>query len=119
MSTVPLTLDRPAEPAPTATHARRHGKPLVTERLTGWHIVGSMFAAAVGVAVTWNAWEEIYTFAKRDEEASHIFLVIPVALYMVWVRRMRWRHCRPSGTIIGPMMVLAGWALSHYGFNYQ
>jgi exosortase len=45
--------------------------------------------------------------------------VIPVSLYMIWVRRMRLRHCRPSGTIIGPIIVAAGWALSSYGFNYQ
>ncbi|HEX3356934.1 MAG TPA: exosortase/archaeosortase family protein [Tepidisphaeraceae bacterium] len=94
-------------------------KPLVTDRLTGWHIAGALLAGAIGVAVTWNAWQEIYMFATRDEEASHIFLVIPVALYMIWVRRMRLRHCRPSGTIIGPIMVAAGWWLSYYGFNYQ
>jgi len=93
-------------------------KPLVTDRLTGWHIVAALIAGAVGVAVTFNAWQEIYFFATWDEEASHIFLVIPVALYMIWVRRMRVRHCRPSGTIIGPCIVLAGWILSSYGFNY-
>ena len=70
-------------------------KPLITDRLTGWHVAAALLAGAVGVAVTWNAWQEIYMFATRDEEASHIFLVIPVALYMIWVRRMRLRHCRP------------------------
>ncbi len=93
-------------------------KPLVIDRLTGWHVAAALLAGAVGVAVTWNAWQEIYMFATRDEEASHIFLVIPVSLYMIWVRRMRLRHCRPSGTIIGPLMVGFGWWLSYYGFNF-
>jgi exosortase len=82
-------------------------------------VLAALLAGAVGVFVTWNAWQEIYMFATRDEEASHIFLVIPVSLYMIWVRRMRLRHCRPTGTIIGPIIVAAGWALSSYGFNYQ
>ena len=94
-------------------------KPLMNDRLSGWHIAGALLAGAVGVYVTLDAWQEIYLFAKRDEEANHIFLVIPVALYMIWVRRMRLRHCRPSGTIIGPIMVLGGWLLSSYGFNHQ
>src|SRR6476660_8552941 len=93
-------------------------KPLVIDRLTGWPVAAALLAGAVGVAVTWNAWQELYMLAARDEEASHIFLVIPVSLYMIWVRRMRLRHCRPSGTIIGPLMVLGGWLLSSYGFNY-
>jgi exosortase len=94
-------------------------KPLVTDRLTSLHVLGATALGALGVFVTFDAWQEIYMFAKRDEEASHIFLVPFVALWMIWVRRMRFRHCRPSGTIIGPLMVLAGWWLSSYGFNHQ
>src|SRR3954468_8550837 len=94
-------------------------KPLVIDRLTAWHVVAAAFAGAIGVFVTWDAWREFFYFAQYDLEASHIFLVPFVALWMIWVRRMRFRHCRPSGTIIGPIMVAAGWWLSNYGFNHQ
>jgi len=93
-------------------------KPIFTDRLSGWHLLAATALAALGVAVTWDAWVEIYQFAWRDEEAQHIIIVPFVAAAMVWVRRMRFRHCRPSGTIIGPIGVVLGWMLSTYGFNH-
>jgi len=93
-------------------------KPVSTERLGAWHLVGAILLGAIGVAVTFRAWEDMYTYAKGDEEYSHIFLVLPVALWMIWVRRMRFRHCRPSGTIIGPLTIAVGWAMSSWGFNH-
>src|SRR3954469_10112231 len=93
-------------------------KSLVTDRLTAWHLFAAAALGALGVAVTWNAWTEIIWFARRDEEASHIWLVLPVALWMILIRRMRFRHCKPSGTIIGPLIVGGGWALGSYGFNH-
>jgi exosortase len=94
-------------------------RPPVTDRLTAWHLLAAAVLAALGVLVTFDAWHEIYLYATHDEEASHIFIVLPVALWLIWVRRMRFRHCRPSGTIVGPLMVAFGWWLGSYGFNNQ
>ena len=80
-------------------------KPLVTDRLTAWHVLAAFALGALGVIVTWDSWTEIYQYARHDEEASHIFIVLPVSIWMIWVRRMRFRHCRPSGTVIGPLIV--------------
>jgi exosortase len=74
--------------------------------------------AALGVLATFEAWKDIYTIAKNDEEYSHIFLVPIVAIWMVWVRRMRFRHCKPSATILGPLIVAVGWYASWYGFRH-
>jgi exosortase len=93
-------------------------KALRTDRLSAWHAVAALVMAALGVAVTFDAWRDIYLIAFNDEEYSHIFIVPVVALWMLWVRRMRFRHCRPSGTLVGPMMVLVGWLLSSYGFHH-
>src|SRR4051812_50145914 len=90
----------------------------VTHRLSAWHLLAAAVLAALGVVVTFDAWHEIYLYATHDEEASHIFIVLPVSLWMIWVRRMRFRHCRPSGTIVGPLIVGAGWFISSYGFNH-
>jgi exosortase len=90
---------------------------LSIDRLTRWHLLGAIVMGALGVWITFDAWHEIYLYARRDEEASHIFIVLPVALWLVWVRRMRFRHVRPSGRIIGPFLALLGWVVTSYGFN--
>ena len=74
--------------------------------------------AAIGVAVTWPAWANIYHIASKDEESSHVFLVPVVALWMLWARRVRFRYCKPTGTILGPILVGFGWAISSYGFYH-
>ena len=90
-----------------------------TERLTTWHVVAALAMAALGVLATIDAWRDMFLIAYNDEEYSHIFIVPIVALWMVWVRRMRFRHCRVSGTIVGPLAVAVGWGVAHYGYHHQ
>lgn len=95
-------------------------KSLTTDRLTGWHLALAGLMGLLAIYVCREAWAEIFVdYAYRDKEYSHIFIVPFVAAWMVWVRRMRFRHCRPSGTILGPLIVTAGWLMSWYGFNKQ
>ena len=84
-------------------------KTLTTDRLTPWHAIAAVGMAALGVAATMEAWRDMFLIAKDDEEYSHIFIVPVVALWMVWVRRMRFRHCRTTGTFLGPLVVGFGW----------
>jgi exosortase len=93
-------------------------KALSSDRLTGWHVAAGLVMAALGLAVTADAWQDILRFALNDDEYSHILLVPVVALWMVWVRRMRFRHCRPSGTVIGPLLAGLGWLISWYGYHH-
>ncbi len=85
---------------------------------TPWHVVGALFMACVGIAATWDSWVDIYNFASRDEEASHIFLVPIVAAWMAWVRQTRIRYCAPRGQYIGPVILAAGWAIYALGYNH-
>jgi exosortase len=89
-----------------------------TDRLTQWHVIAAMGMGALGVAATFEAWHDIYTLATKDEEYSHIFLVPIVALAMVLVRRMRMRHCKPSGAILGVVLVAIGWFASSWGYYH-
>ena len=89
-----------------------------TDRLTQWHLLAAIVLGALGVVATWGAWADIYTLASKDEEYSHIFLVPVVALAMVMVRRMRMRHCRPSGMVIGVLLVAIGWLTWSYGYYH-
>jgi exosortase len=86
------------------------------DRLTLGHVVLAAMMGALGVLATFDAWQDIYLIARNDEEYSHIFIVPLVAVFLVWVRRIRLRHCKPSGRIIGPFVVAAGWILSSLGF---
>ena len=89
---------------------------LRTDRWTGAHGVAALLMASLGVLVTWPAWADIYHIASADEESSHIFLVPIVALWMLWARRLRFRYCKPTGTLLGPVIVAVGWIISLIGF---
>ncbi len=93
-------------------------KSLRTDRLTRWHVLLALCMGALGVAATWEPWHDIYTLASKDEEYSHIFLVPIVAIAMVLVRRMRMRHCKPSGALLGAFLVALGWVSLDYGFYH-
>lgn len=84
---------------------------------TPWHVVGAVLMACVGIGATWASWVDIYNFAARDEEASHIFLVPIVAAWMAWVRQARIRYCAPRGQYIGPVIFGVGWAMYVIGMN--
>ena len=89
-----------------------------TDRWTPWHALAAAFMAVLGVVATFPAWADMYQIAYNDEEYSHIFLVPLVALWMVFVRRLRFRHCRTTGTALGLVVAALGWAISAYGFNH-
>src|SRR5258708_1488899 len=54
----------------------------------------------------------------NDEECSPVRLVPLVALRMVWFPRLRFRHCRTTGTASGLFVAALGWAISSYGFYH-
>ena len=87
-----------------------------TDRLTKWHVLAALVMGALGVMATFDAWHDIYTLASKDEEYSHIILVPFVVLGMLWFRRMRMRHCKPSGAFLGVLLVALGWVMFDYGF---
>jgi len=85
---------------------------------TGQHLFALIGLVAIGFYVTFDAWLDIFLIATRDQEASHIFLVPIVAGWLAWVRRGRFRHCRPAGAILGPALVILGWAISSIGYHH-
>ena len=80
-------------------------------------LIAAVLMTLAGIWVTQDAWLDIYTIAQRDEEASHIFLVPIVFGWLVWVRRGRFRNCRPVGNLVGPVLVAVGWAMSSMGYH--
>jgi len=90
--------------------------PARTNRWTRWHAGAASLMAGLAVLATLDAWRDIYHLAVKDEEYSHIFLVPVVAICMVWVRRHRFRYCKPSGTALGFIFAVIGWAMTTFGF---
>ena len=81
----------------------------------GWgtrHIVMLAVLIALAVYAGWDQWKDILLIASRDEESSHIFLVIPIAVWLVWVRRVRLRRCPPRASWVGALLVIAGLLLA-------
>jgi exosortase len=74
--------------------------------------------ALLGLIATWDAWRDMYDWARLDEEYSHIFLVPIVAICMVWVRRHRFRHCKPTGTGLGFLLAAFGWIVNSFGYYH-
>lgn len=116
-------------PQPSATgeaHAHAASTPARrTRRLAarhGWtplHAVLAFVLVGLGAWATFTAWADIFHIARIDEEASHIFLVPLVVAWLVWVRRGRFRLCQRRGMWIGPVLVLAGWWISWFGFRHS
>ena len=78
-------------------------------------------AAAVALCLLalwagWRAWADILYIAMRDEEASQVWLVLPIFAWLVWARRDKLTGVRPRAHWIGPLLIAIGWAVSYYGF---
>lgn len=71
----------------------------------------------VAVAATSDLWKDIFAIGWRDEENSHLILAPFVALWLVWVRRERIRFARPQVSILGPLVIIFGWASIRIGYQ--
>ena len=93
-------------------------KPYSTHHWTQWHPVALVVLMALGIAVTFDSWRDIFLKAYNDEEASHIWLVPVIAAWLIWRRRGRLRRCAPGGLLLGPIMILAGGLIYFFGAYY-
>jgi exosortase len=82
-----------------------------------WHLIAAAIMGLAAIAAHYTAWADIAYAAINDAEQSHIWLLFIVVPALVYVRRQRFRHCRPSGGLLGVFILIAGVALSIYGFH--
>ena len=107
-----------AEPA-TARAIPRPRRITRTDRWTPWHVAAATFMGALAVIATLDAWSDILLIAQKNEEYSHIFLVPFVAAAMIYVRRARFRYCKPTGTGLGFLIAGLGWGVHVFGFHHN
>lgn len=67
-------------------------------------------------AATWSVWRDIAEIAIHSEEQSHILLAPIIAVWLAWVRRERFRLCKPGWSILGPLGVCYGWLMAWFGY---
>lgn len=79
------------------------------------HVVAAALLGLAGVWITSDAWLDIFRLAWKDEESSHIWLVLPVALWLAWVRKEEAQLARRTATAVGPLLVLLGWIMYSVG----
>lgn len=80
-------------------------------------IVGVVVLAALAIYATRTEWADILQIAWRDEESSHIYLVPIISVWILWVRRGRFRTCQPTRRWVGPIVVLLGCLINAYGYG--
>ena len=62
---------------------------------------------------------DIYRLATNDVERSYILMVPLVSLYLIYLRRSRFRNRDRSGRWVGPLVVAAGLVTSNVGYDYD
>lgn len=82
---------------------------------SSWHLVTAVLLVAAALAITSDAWADIWLSARRGAESSQIVLAPLVVAWLTWVRRRRLARCRPTGQWIGPVFVAIGWLLYSRG----
>ncbi|MFI4859104.1 MAG: exosortase/archaeosortase family protein [Phycisphaerales bacterium JB063] len=85
----------------------------------GWTAGRIGCALALGAAAVLSvrgAWLDIAHIAWVDEESSQIWLVVPIMLLLLGVRRDKLRAVFPAASFYGTLLVVAGWGLSWYGY---
>src|SRR3712207_1324725 len=108
-------------PHPSHSLSLRRLRGLRSDRWTAAHAVLAAVMGALGVVATFDVWQDIGHLFMKEPEYSHIVLAPVVAVWMIYVRRQRFRYCKPTGTGIGVLAAAVGWAVSSFGFyrGYQ
>lgn len=77
----------------------------------GWRRIDAIrlvVALAAVLLATWPAWVEMAHAAAQHDSTRPSVLVIPIMVWLIWVRRARFRFVRPGGYGIGWVVLLAG-----------
>ena len=81
-------------------------------------VVLALAATAVGILATRGAWADIAYIAQKDIEASHIVWVPPVMAWLLLIRRRRLTGFVARPSLLGLLLIAAGWVVGHWGFNH-
>lgn len=104
--------------APKRDAYRRVTRAVRHNRLNPLRLLVAGLLLVFGLIACLDAWREIFLeYAWGNEEYAHIFVVPIVALVLIYVRRMRLRHFQVCGTLLGPLILATGLAMSFTGYQ--
>lgn len=83
-----------------------------------WLVAKIMLLAGIAFIITRSIWIDIIGLGLTDDESSYILLVPFVAMWLLWIRRDRFRLCRVRGTFFAPLIISVGWVVAWLGFSY-
>ncbi len=88
------------------------------DRIKPVYLLAAGVLVFLTILVQHRAWHDIFSIAIDDQDSSHILLVPFLALWLVFVRRFRWRECCLQGRWLGPVVLLLGAATSNFGVDH-
>lgn len=100
-----------------APEARRGARGRLDARRTAVACIAAAVLVGVSIWATRSIWAGIFKYALENEEQSHSLLAVPVAAWLVWVRRSRFAGMTATWSVAGPLAMAAGWALAVAGFR--
>ena len=99
---------RPSTPVPDAPDTGGRWSPL--------RIGIGLILAGLAIWAGLRAWSDILYIAQRDEEASQVWLVLPIFVWLAWTRRAAIVATAPRFSWLGPLLIAGGLGGSLYGF---
>jgi len=87
---------------------------------TGGQLLCALALVCLAVGSMWSAWCNWAVLSYADAEHSHVFLVVPFALAIVFVNRKKLSEVpvQRGASWVGPVVVLAGLLMAHDGYNH-
>jgi exosortase len=107
----------PTPVVPRRDAYRRATRAVLSDRLTFGKLALTTLFLCAALYICKDAWSEIFEYALGNEEYTHILVVPFVSALLIYVRRLRIRHFRIRGTLVGPLLVGTGVALSFAGYQ--
>ncbi len=83
-------------------------KTLARNGWSAWHGYGLLALVATAIASTWSAWVEMFRVIIGNDYARTSVLVLPIMVWLIWVRRSRFRFVRPGGPGVGLVILVSG-----------
>ncbi|MCW5757355.1 MAG: exosortase/archaeosortase family protein [Phycisphaeraceae bacterium] len=89
---------------------------------SGWtatRVAWLVVLLSLAVIAALPTWQNVFDLATRSAEYSHMMLVVPVALLLLWQRRERLAGVPLAATATGALVALLGVAMDFVGFATQ